>query len=423
MAITYKDKDSKPFNYILSMMLVCASTAYGIMFCAGAAIVWLIEIAKEDKKLGNFVPRFVKDKRFGALAVLFIFAVFLILIIMPREDTFATNLSEFQNPWILRLFYMFMGAPLEASFYTPITGNYSLMYCDITPGIIISIIVMFAVLGSVLYVIGKSAKKLAILIVPYSFFAVFAGSVYFTEHHVNIIAYFLLFWLWICFDSEEKIDLPEKLKSKIPPQDMSRAKKLLWLFPAAFVGIPLYWNVVTCVMEIQVNYSSAKDIAEFITENELEDDLLMTQWISDTAGTGLVRTNINDQFVPAVLAYFDENIFYTFNDGDNSLSYNTHILPTQSEIDAAYSKWKQLGAPDILIGRPDLYSVFQDEVTMDDYTLIKVITEKRITKDDFLRLGSFVYIYARNDLVDYYGFEPQDEDYWINVLLGKEKLP
>lgn len=421
MAITYKNRNTHPFKYILSMMLVCASTAYGIMFCAGAAIVWLIEIVREGK-IKDFIPRFIKDKRFVALAVLLLYAVALIFLIIPRQDTYAANLEEYENPLVLRLLYMLLIAPAEAAFFTPIPGNYTLMFYEITPRVLIPGLLMFALFATVLYLIGKSYKKLLILILPYTFFALFAGSVYFTEHHVSIIAYFLLFWFWICFDSGT-FSLPDKIKNKLTDADMIKAKKMLWLLPAALIGIPIYWNIVTCAMDTQINYSSAKEIAEFIKENQLEDELIMTEWISDKSGNDMVQANINYQFTPAILAYFDSNIVYTFNYGSDSLCYNTHIIPPQNEIDEAYAKWRQMGAPEILIGKPDLYAIFKSNVTYDDYTLVKVINEKRVTKDDYSRLGSLLKIYVRSDLVDYYGFEAEDEDYWTDVILGKISLP
>ena len=422
MAVTYKHRNSKPFGYILSMMLVCASTAYGIMFCAGTAIVWLIEIIREDK-IKSFIPRFIKDKRFAALAALLLYAVVLVLLILPRNNTFAANLQEYENPLILRLLYMFFLAPLEASFFTPIPGNYTLMFYKLIPRVIFPGLAMFLVLGTILYFIGKNFKTLFILILPYALFALFAGSVYFTEHHASIITYFLLFWFWISFDSSVPFDLPDKIKSSISPVNMDKAKKIAWLLPAALIGIPIYWNIVTCAMDIQVNYSSAKEIAAFVSENKMENSLIMAEWLSDKTGDDMSQRNINYQFSPAILAYFDSNIIYTFNDGDDALCYCTHIVPTQAEVDDAYDKWRMIGAPDVLIGQPNLNDVFEGIVTYKDYTLVKVINEKRVTKDDYMRLGSLFRIYVRNDLVEQYGFEAENEEFWIDVLTGKEKLP
>ena len=67
----------------------------------------------------------------------------------------------------------------------------------------------------------------------------------------------------------------------------------------------------------------------------MEDELIMTEWISDKSGNDMVQANINYQFTPAILAYFDSNIVYTFNYGSDSLCYNTHIIPPQNEIDEA----------------------------------------------------------------------------------------
>ena len=68
LAISYASRNTRPFTYVLSMMLICASSAYGIVLCAGIAIVWVGQILHETK-----LKAIIKDRRFYALLVLFTF--------------------------------------------------------------------------------------------------------------------------------------------------------------------------------------------------------------------------------------------------------------------------------------------------------------------------------------------------------------
>ena len=43
-AITYQNRNIKPFAYVGSLMFLCATSAYGIIFSGGLAIVWLLEL-------------------------------------------------------------------------------------------------------------------------------------------------------------------------------------------------------------------------------------------------------------------------------------------------------------------------------------------------------------------------------------------
>ncbi|MBN2880118.1 MAG: hypothetical protein JXN65_10880 [Clostridia bacterium] len=420
LAVTYRDRNAKPLLYVLSMLVLCLSMAYGLLFSAGIALIWLIEIMK-DKELKSFFPSLIKDKRIYALVLLFISALAIVYIIMPTENTFAANLSDYESPFIIRLVYMLLIAPVDAAFFTSIPGNYTLMYCEITPSIIIIGSFVFAVFAFAVYIIGKTHGTLPILIIPYILFAAFAGLMYFTEHHLSIIAYFFLFWFWISIGSDKKYPLPESITKKIRANDIIKLRKLAWIFPAVLIGFPLYWNISACAMEIGTPYCSAREIAEFISENGFEDRLIMAEWLSENSLGNSDQVNIDYQWTPAYLAYFDKNIVYNFNRGDEGLCYNTHIIPTDEEVLAEYDRLRSIGAPDILIGFPDLYSIFGDTVSFNDYTLVKVIIEKRITKDDHFRLGNMLKIYVKNDLAQEYELPSEDEDYWTEVLIGNIK--
>ncbi len=47
-ALFYKERNEKPFPFVLAMILVCGSSAYGIVLCGGISLVWLYEIGTTE---------------------------------------------------------------------------------------------------------------------------------------------------------------------------------------------------------------------------------------------------------------------------------------------------------------------------------------------------------------------------------------
>ncbi|MEZ4508736.1 MAG: hypothetical protein R2881_03535 [Eubacteriales bacterium] len=153
---------------------------------------------------------------------------------------------------------------------------------------------------------------------------------------------------------------------------------------------------------------TAEKVAGFIHENNLENSRIMAQWNiakDDASDLG----NIAQQSSPAINAYFDRNIFYNFNNGDECLTYNTHIIPTEADIKQAYALWRSYGPPDVLIGEPALHAVFSDNVSYAMYTQVADFPIEMFFKRFSYSSLSFnvsTKIYVRNDLLDQYGLNP-----------------
>ena len=73
-AMFYRDKDNKPFRFILSLVIICSSSAYGIIICAGICVVWIIENFKNSFSMDS-IKEFIKNKKFLALCTLFIYII------------------------------------------------------------------------------------------------------------------------------------------------------------------------------------------------------------------------------------------------------------------------------------------------------------------------------------------------------------
>ena len=107
IAINWKNRDEKPLPVILSMMLLCLTSSYGIVISGMLAVNWVFRFLKSDHSL-------IRNKRrFFALLALLAFAVILIIDVIPAKDVFHSNFDvqgteepvpvwqRFLNAWIL----------------------------------------------------------------------------------------------------------------------------------------------------------------------------------------------------------------------------------------------------------------------------------------------------------------------------------
>ncbi len=405
-ALFWETRNSRPFRFVMALMLVCASSAYGIVLCAGIAAVWLLEIM-EQRPFAMFVRSFIRDKRFFSLLLLLSFAVSITLLLLPRSDTYAANLA-YDNTIFMRLFYMFILAPIDALFYTSVPISIYLPKLGFNNILMIPGIFVFLIFITAIYFVGRRRGRLMLLIIPYAFFALFSAYTYFYIHHLGIIALFFLFWAWACYSDVPHSNTPSVFVEKVFVQLSGKYRFAVGFLIAAIIAVPLIWNVSASITDIRYDYYSGRKVAAFIRDNELEDCRIMVEWyISEDEESDIV--NINHQISPAINAYFDHNIFYNLNNGNERLTYVTHIVPTHAETTRAYALWRSYGAPDVLIGDPALEAVFGDRVSYAMYTQVADIPNGMFFKHYVFRESPFytgTEIYIRTDLLDQYGLEP-----------------
>ena len=113
--LTYAKRNSQPFRFVLSLILVCCASAFGIIFAGGIALVWVIDIIVSKNYPKSF-KAFFSDSRFYALLMLLVSALLLVYLILPRPDTFGMNIREGELSFIGRLFFMLVVASMDSLF-------------------------------------------------------------------------------------------------------------------------------------------------------------------------------------------------------------------------------------------------------------------------------------------------------------------
>jgi hypothetical protein len=379
-ALTFKERNEKPFRFVAALSLICAASAYGMIIAAGISLVWLWEMVGKSFSC-NKMKLFFKSKNFYALSLFFIFNILLLFCIYPYPDTYAINVVK--EPKLEMLFYMFFIAPADATCSFGYGGSeFQFLFC-----IIISIIIVAAMLE-----VTGMAQKRALFIIPYVLFASFGGMVYFWYHHVGIITMFYMFLFWCCFDEIPKAIETQKIT---PPKHLYYIGYLLVYI---MIGISIYWSISASINEISLNYGTGRETAEFIVDNKLDQKNILVAWREiENQDTGDNDQDYNSLLGIPALAYFDKNIFYNFNNKLDNKCYISH------EIDTNGYYTKELIRnyyPDILLGTDDSAYTFGSEVNMDDFSLVKSVNGNTIWKSTTAEYRQFIYI--RKDLLKNY---------------------
>lgn len=422
IAMTYNSRNEKPWRVVASLALLASASAYGIAFAGCMAFLWVIEIIK-GRKVKDIIKSIKTDKRVHALSALLLFALCLLAMLMPKEDTYARvifkNFSG-KNSLIFQLFYMIFILPADVTCTNVYSENEFLVLTHFESYELVSAGIIGALIWCALIYFAKKKRLLAELIIPYAGFAVFASCVYFTRHHMGIALLYLVYWAYICInkpveDNEGKDDTSLSLPDNI-------ITKTSIIAAALMIIMSLFWTVGACVLEIQKTYAFGREEAKFIKDNNLTKYNIMAEWFVEEGNSGnAVYTDpeTGEQkidyskkrilanycaFVDNINPYFDKNIFYNYMDGGESDTFLAHKVYPDEYNRNMLEKWKEYGYPDVLVGRPALAAVFGDEIDIKkDYALVFVHPSSMIWK--YEREIGWSEIFIRRDLLEESGLE------------------
>ena len=408
--ILFKTRNEHPWRFVLTLMLSCATSAYGMLLAGGVAIAWVADIfpALFKEKRNPF-----RDRRFLPLLTLLLFAALLVLEIFPYEDTYQGGTYGTTSKLLCMVTAVFtmLGDVLVTS--SPwFTGDRTLLQgCDIEAGFLIPLVIVNLILW--LFVIAYSSKKnLKYLLVPYLLFTGFAGLVYFSDHHIGIAGILLLFFLVLNTEDEEKWGIGNAVLCRMKDEEREKNRRAFSaaavLLALASVIIPIGWCVSSSIMEFQYSYYSGKDIGAFIREYNLQELNVAGQWFepSDTgqdadAETQYLTMNTVLSDFPALVVYFDENFIYNFNNGRKDQGYTLYMVPSAGTNEENLALWRTHEIPDVLIGELDVSYLTGGLVTEDDYAAVFV------GESNFIWKGSRTHgqraVYLRRDLLTQYG--------------------
>lgn len=165
--------------------------------------------------------------------------------------------------------------------------------------------------------------------------------------------------------------------------------------------MPLFWNISACVLYIKEQYYPSRETAMFIKEHNLDEYRIMAEWSENYDRDGKFLSYDTNHIGNAIgmLPYFDHNILYVLNNGNDLLAYDTHKVADDTENAANIKSWREKGLPDILYGTPKLSRVHNGEkCNYADYRVVYKMKNGIIWKN--LQVQDYIRIYVRRGLAD-----------------------
>ncbi len=405
-AMFYKERNQKPARYVLSLIFLCFTSAYGVLIAAGLCLVWTGEIIAEYCQKKNY-REVVKDKRFWWLWVILICALLLYVCCSPAKDVFFGKFSHENFMSRLQYFPLFI---FDSTFGTimhedDILNIQSMFFL----GCIIGILMWIGVIPLL-----RQNKKLLVTIVPYLICTFFAVAVYFELHNLGTFTLFFIFILWILFDDEIKI--PKIYKDLTQKVNSSFILKLSKTIITMMFCMPLLYTVVSSYLEIVHPYGP-QEVLDFIDKNNIENRkiLINWKWKSDNPmpwdETLPIENNttitINQPlYMPLTvtikaLSHNDNNFYSYFNTYQNQKQWQIWKYTTDEENKKIFEQWQKIGLPDFIIGSCPIEYVFSEEQLKGiTYYWIGDYKYGKIWKLDYME--GWEHIYIRSDLLQEY---------------------
>ncbi len=433
LALAYEKKDNHPGRFVLSLLFLCLTSAYGIVIAGGICIAWLIEMLllagrqsinknSENGESRNTFRIFFEDYLFKGKKIIFltgllVYVLFIAWRIIPAENAYAVITAEnsSSNGIVVRLLYTFFGSLSDMFFtnvlYTSGTLNNAEMY---TVELIAAVLIGIGLIVLIVKRIGKKTVVLLNFVIPYVLFAGFGGIVYFYYHHVGIILLLLGYCLWILRESESKENTGDKgnVDDKGKIGDKESLNKVQFaingknhkIIVFLFIVIPVYWTVNSCIFDISGSYGSGREVYDFLESHGLDDGYsIMADWKQvfheEDVPTGYSEYDpMFSQYGVNLSPYLKKS--YIINSpalAGEDYAY-LHKIPDNSVTAGVIEKMIKKGQPDIILGNLDYDKIVgSNYIDYNDYARIYEFEFGNVKKG--IKNDAKLYIYLRNDLV------------------------
>lgn len=382
-AVFYREKSVKPVRMVLALALLCSTSAYGLAAAGGICIVWLIEEWR-GKSIFRFIKDFIRTKAFFSLLGLLIFAAAELMIIMPEGSATAINSLKKDKNIFSNMFYTFFVLPYDATVGSVIAHDALSLDFKVDFSCAVYFL-MSALIVFLLILFGRKHRCAGLLFIPFLILPPVLASVLMFAHHTGIITVFLVFWLCVCFDGNKPVRSLGKYDSA-----------LHCIFTAAgcvLIIVQIFWTVTSSAADIRYNYSTGREMAEYIKENGLENSKIMSSWYTTAGSDGETYNSFNSSGTATViLPYFDGNIFSNFNWGNDSMGYSEHKDTVDpAEYEQTLERFRSLGAPEYIFGSLSYGSGDISNVTSVYHYIVKDVEFCMIYKGNYVKQYAAIY--------------------------------
>ena len=359
-AMTWQERNRKPFRFVLSLMLLCLTCAFGILIAGGIAVVWCLEIFA-DRSL------FRSRRRLVSLILLLLLALVLLAQIIPYPDTYSAHIPAFQETTSkTKQFFMFFFCLPAESMFTAFARDVHLRYFTPSAADLLKMAAVTVPMWIALVLAGRKKRTWLYLFVPYLFVAVFSSFVYFHTHHMGVLVVIFLFYLWIS-------DCRGSLFRKRYAEMAFRV-----LLVAGFC-VNLSWTLYSSVTDLQRDYAVGRKLAAFLTENDLLDRRISYSWWIETDESGNIlyeNTHVNRSAIDEVNMYLEKPVLDGYMGGQSYADFRD--IP-QEEMEREKEELREAGV-DVVIGKVEDVYFHQLDLDPEDFVKVAELYYDRVWK-------------------------------------------
>lgn len=283
IAINWNNRNTKPWPVILSMMLLCATSSYGLAIAGMLALNWTIQFLCGERSL-------IKNKqRFAGLVLLLVFAIILLLNVLPAPGTYHGDFdihgTATTSPAWVSVFNTWLVMPSETLFTSTLSDG-NMQFIALTPSELFMPCVMSCLMWCFLIRICLRRKTASLLLTTYLGISV-AFTAHLSMHHAGIILGFFIAILAIDCDIEKinSNDWPQwirnlnnRVMTLLGPKKTERYLRFFKILGLIFMLVSVYWTASASICDIRYDYSSSRAVASFIKTNHLEQYRWMAGW-------------------------------------------------------------------------------------------------------------------------------------------------
>ena len=398
LALFWNKKEEKPLKTVLSMLLICLSSAYGIALMLGMGIVWVIDILK-DCKNNSYKSVFKKRvKEIKALILLSAIAFMISILLIPNKNTYALKSAEINatkiGKIIYNLVYMIFIEPIDALFFSSVYSDTRLSRYEITITVFVIGIVLSLIFWSVILHIPETYGRRREFIIPQTVFVLASTFTFFVSHHLGITTVFFFFWIYVCFE-ENNLKTKNECRKKYKETKVGK----YMLEGEGKVLLPFEWMIFAMIIIVSLNWSINSLILDF--SKAYVPDIAFIEKINSYAEREYKVYTTNQ---PTLAAYKTDNIIM-YNDLLNGRKIDFTLLdPTEYEIDEKVKYWSEIGFPDVVT---DFQYGIVESISMElgekapEYRMIEYVDAGKIFKG-VQENGGYI-IFMREDLADELG--------------------
>ncbi|MFR1605316.1 MAG: hypothetical protein ACLSUZ_00940 [Bifidobacterium pseudocatenulatum] len=348
IAINWNNRNTKPWPVILSMMLLCATSSYGLAIAGMLALNWTIQFLCGERSL-------IKNKqRFAGLVLLLVFAIILLLNVLPAPGTYHGDFdihgTATTSPAWVSVFNTWLVMPSETLFTSTLSDG-NMQFIALTPSELFMPCVMSCLMWCFLIQICLRRKTASLLLTTYLGISV-AFTAHLSMHHAGIILGFFIAILAIDCDIEKinSNDWPQwirnlnnRVMTLLGPKKTERYLRFFKILGLIFMLVSVYWTASASICDIRYDYSSSRAVASFIKTNHLEQYRWMAGWTrvskNDTASNPEINKIIDEGGYCGGTDCIDYTSWYGSTLID-SAPYFDHTLLANAYKGRSYSSWE-----------------------------------------------------------------------------------